>query len=238
MNKLAEGASPACHVDHLVVAARDLEQGARWCRDTLGIDPLPGGRHPLMATHNLLLKLGGDAWPACYLEIIAVDPQAEQPPAAGRKRWFGLDDPLLREQVELAPRLVHFVARVPNLQAAVFELAKIGEDVGEIVAASRQTPAGELRWRITVRSDGAPQFSASLPTLIEWDGPHPTLAMPDSGVSLLTLRARSDDASALRRAWDAVGLESVELAEDGSGPALEAMLQTPLGEVRLRSSGG
>jgi hypothetical protein len=32
----------------------------------------------------------------CYLEIIATDPEA---PAPGRPRWFGLDQPALREAV-------------------------------------------------------------------------------------------------------------------------------------------
>ncbi len=236
MNALetTSSASAACHVDHLVVVATDLEQGARWCLDTLGVTPVAGGRHPLMATHNLLLKLGGDGWPDCYLEIIAIDPLAEQPPAAGRKRWFGLDDPLQRERIKQAPRLAHFVARVPDLQRAVFNLAGIGEDVGEIVAASRKTPDGELRWQITVRADGVPQHRGSLPTLIEWHRRHPTTTMANSGVSLLALTARCASPLTLERAWAVIGLDSVRLTADGSEPALGAILQTPLGEIRLR----
>jgi len=43
--------------DHLVVAARTLDEGAAWCEATLGVVPAPGGKHPLMATHNRLLAI-------------------------------------------------------------------------------------------------------------------------------------------------------------------------------------
>ena len=47
---------PAC-VDHLVVLAADLASGVAWCERTLGITPAAGGEHPLMGTHNRLLRL-------------------------------------------------------------------------------------------------------------------------------------------------------------------------------------
>ena len=46
-------------LDHLVIVADSLEQGAAWCASTLGVEPGPGGRHALMGTHNRLLRLGG-----------------------------------------------------------------------------------------------------------------------------------------------------------------------------------
>ena len=53
-------------LDHLVIVADSLEQGAAWCASTLGVEPGPGGRHALMGTHNRLLRLGG-ALAAAYL---------------------------------------------------------------------------------------------------------------------------------------------------------------------------
>ena len=76
-------------VDHLVVAAASLDQGVAWCEATLGITPGPGGKHPLMGTHNRLLKIATEPSRDAYLEIIAIDPAAPPP---GRVRWFGLDD--------------------------------------------------------------------------------------------------------------------------------------------------
>jgi hypothetical protein len=95
----------ACEIDHLVIAAHDLAHGVHWCEQTLGVTPGPGGRHPLMSTHNRLLKLdAGPGHPRAYLEIIAIDPEAPPP---GRARWFGLDDAALQASLREAPRLVH-----------------------------------------------------------------------------------------------------------------------------------
>jgi hypothetical protein len=59
-------------LDHLVVAARTLEEGAAWVTGRLGVSMAPGGKHALMGTHNRLLSLGARA----YLEVIAIDPDA------------------------------------------------------------------------------------------------------------------------------------------------------------------
>lgn len=48
-------------LDHLVVAARTLEEGARWLEARTGVPTAPGGRHALMGTHNRLLSPGAAA---------------------------------------------------------------------------------------------------------------------------------------------------------------------------------
>ena len=50
-------------VDHLVVAAASLAQGAAWCEATLGVTPGPGGTHVLFGTHNRLLKIATPTFP-------------------------------------------------------------------------------------------------------------------------------------------------------------------------------
>lgn len=62
-------------LDHLVVAARTLEEGVAYVADTLGIEPAGGGAHPSMRTHNRLFGL----WGRAYLEVIAADPDAPAP---------------------------------------------------------------------------------------------------------------------------------------------------------------
>ena len=47
-----------CEIDHLVVTAPTLESGADFVEQALGVAPGPGGQHPRMGTHNLLLRLG------------------------------------------------------------------------------------------------------------------------------------------------------------------------------------
>jgi len=62
-------------LDHLIVAATNLEQGVAWIEERLGAHPQPGGKHVAMGTHNALLRIGARV----YLEIIAVDPTASAP---------------------------------------------------------------------------------------------------------------------------------------------------------------
>ncbi len=216
-----------CLVDHLVVAAATLDQGVAWCEATLGITPGPGGKHVLMGTHNRLFKIAGPAFPDAYFEIIAIDPEAPPP---GRVRWFGLDDAALRSRIAVQPRLVHVVARCADPQARRQALADAGADPGSVISAGRDTPRGRLQWQITVRDDGRLQHGGALPTLIQWQGSHPTAAMPASGVALkaLALRGLPDAvASALRLR----GVEHRQLP----GPALCATLATPHGVVTLES---
>jgi len=56
-------------VDHLVVAAADLDLGVRWVEERLGVAPVFGGVHVGVGTRNALLSLGDQ-----YLEVLALDP--------------------------------------------------------------------------------------------------------------------------------------------------------------------
>jgi hypothetical protein len=170
-------------LDHLVVGAATLEAGVAWCERVLGVAPGPGGKHALMGTRNRLVNISGPHHPRCYLEIIAIDPEAPPP---GRARWFDLDQPALRERLAQGPGLIHWVSRVPNLDAALANWRGEGVDAGEAVEASR----GNLRWRIALRADGRRLRREALPVLIEWGEAHPTDGMPASGVQLLGFDAR------------------------------------------------
>ncbi len=222
-------------IDHLVVLADTLEQGAAWCERSLGVAPGPGGEHPLMGTHNRLLRLASVDHPLAYLEVIARNPAAEGA-QAGRRRWFDMDDAAVQSTVrEQGPRLAHWVARVPDVRAAVAALARQGLDMGEVVEASRMTPRGLLQWQITVRADGRRQFDGCLPTLIQWGPAHPVSAMPDAGLTLRSLALTHPQAGRLRQALEAIGLEGIA-AEEGS-PNLCATLLAPRGTARLESRG-
>lgn len=207
-------------VDHLVVGAATLEQGAAWCAATLGVLPGPGGKHPLMGTHNLLLSLSASDFPRCYLEIIAIDTQA---PAPSRRRWFDLDDPALRATLAAGPRLIHWVARCDDVVAECVALAAAGIVRGEVLQAERDTPRGLLRWRISVRSDGARLSGGDLPTLIEWGDTHPADSLATSPVQLEALSVGRLPLAAARNLPAGVNAAN----------AFGATLATPLGQVRL-----
>jgi hypothetical protein len=221
------------HVDHLVVAAASLEEGAAWCEATLGVVPGPGGEHPLMGTHNRLLRIATVDHPRAYLEIIALQPGREPQRA---RRWFDLDAEHVRDALRRrGPRLLHYVANVPDVRQAVAAWQALGIDRGEAIQAARETPRGLLQWEITLRDDGARLFEGVLPTLIEWGRTHPASAMTESGVTLQSLVATHPQAALLREAAQAIALQGVSIKE--GAPNLCAVLDTPRGRVRLESEG-
>lgn len=226
----------SARIDHLVIAARSLDEGVRWCEATFGIAPGPGGVHPLMGTHNRLMKIATEDFPRAYLEIIAIDPQQKPTRPAAMHRWFDLDDAVLQAKLaRYGPRLVHFVAEVPDAGAALQALARQRIDRGRLLAASRETPAGRLDWRITVRDDGQRLFYGALPTLIAWGAAHPADSMADSGIRLRSLALSHPRAGDLEKALHAIGLAGIPVST--GAPQLRAVLDTPRGTVTLDSQG-
>jgi catechol 2,3-dioxygenase-like lactoylglutathione lyase family enzyme len=220
-------------VDHLVIAAADLDQGVAWCEATLGVLPAPGGEHPLMGTHNRVLRIATVDFPRAYLEIIAIQPGRTH---QRDKRWFDLDDETVRDRLARhGPQLLHFVANVPDVQRAVASWQALGLDRGEPVAASRMTAKGLLEWQITVRPDGQRLLAGTLPTLIQWGGAHPAAGLPESGVTLQSLVATHPQAGSLRSAFEAIALEQIAVKE--GAPELCAVLETPRARVKLSSGG-
>ena len=237
-------ASTSSTVDHLVVLAATLAEGALWCQLTLGIAAGPVGEHPLMGTHNHVLNISGPGFARTYLEIIAINPLAASRRSAGHKRWFDMDDPLLQARVaQSGPQLVHFVASVGAVVSATRAFAATGLDRGEIVSLSRQSAAGLLVWRITVRGDGQRLFYGGLPTLIQWGdaahgpagAPHPVDSLPACGLTLESLEFCHPRPDSLRRAYETIALSGVELMQ--GPPNLLATLMTPLGRITLQSHG-
>ncbi len=225
-------------LDHLVVLADTLSEGVSWCEATLGVTPGPGGEHPLFGTHNRLLSIAAPGFALAYIEIIAINKEAVSAHAAsaiGTKRWFDMDDEVLRGAVRLhGPRLIHWVARVPDVASACTALAARGIDRGDVLAASRPTATGLLEWKIAVRPDGRRLMDGCLPTLIEWGDVHPAAAMPASGLALQSLNLRHPQAEELRDALGALGLGNVSVYS-GESPVLQAVLHTPRGAVTLSS---
>ena len=70
-------------IDHIVVAAPDLDSGARHVSSLLGVEPARGGAHPRMGTHNRVLGMAG----GMYLEVIAIDPDAAAPGGRAGSAW-------------------------------------------------------------------------------------------------------------------------------------------------------
>ena len=203
-----------------MLAARDLDAGAAWLEQHLGVALVSGGKHQRMGTHNRLLGLGDNF----YLELIAVDPAAAPP---GRPRWFGLD------QADLPvdrPRLIHWVARSNDISR---QAAASSEDLGDILPMER----GDYRWRISVPADGHLPGEGLVPTLIQWDVPHhPASRLPDAGCCLMKLEGFHPQPGRIRAALDSLGLGSrldVHSCPAEDPAQLVAYVRTPSGLKEL-----
>jgi hypothetical protein len=205
-----------CVIDHLVITAPTLASGADWVAHALGVAPGPGGAHPRMGTHNLLLRLGE----ATFLEVLAPDPAAARPP---RPRWFALDD----LGPDDAPRLSAWVARTDDLQACPGELLAL---LGPIETMTR----GAREWLITIPPDGSLPLGGALPMLIEWQSPRAPAGagLPEAACELAGLGLRHPQAARLNELLALAGL--ADRVAIGTGmPGLWADIVTPSGLRRL-----
>jgi glyoxalase-like protein len=207
-------------LDHLVVAAATLAQGEDHLEMLLGVRPQRGGKHVAMTTHNSVLRLG----PRTYIEVIAIDPDASVP---ARPRWFALDTDALRASLSGAPRLIHWVARTGDIDAAR-RVCPI--DLGDVHPMERRGFA----WRITIPADGHLPGGGVLPTLIQWsDARHPTDVMPEPRVRLVALAGAHPEPATIRSALAALSLTDTIKVTFAATPRLAALLRTPRGAVTL-----
>jgi hypothetical protein len=206
---------PASRIDHITVTAASLSIGAEFVRQTLGVMPQAGGKHPRMGTHNLLLRLG----PSLFLEIISSDPEGASP---GRPRWFGLDNIRPGEP----PKLATWVVRTDNIQSAV---SASSESLGDIELMTR----GDIEWRITIPADGEIPLDGVAPALIEWHtAVHPAAMLEDHGLSLGSLEIFHPQPERIERLLQSIdfsGPISVSTPFDGMPSCLVAHINTPQG---------
>jgi hypothetical protein len=206
------------HVDHLILGARDLDEGIRRFEERTGVRPLVGGEHPGRGTRNALVSLG----PGLYIEILA--PQANAPDS-GRVAE-------LRALTDLVPH--GWAVFVGDVDAARRRLADAGLGLSEIQPGSRARPDGSrLQWK-TFEIE-KPKI-AGIPFFIRWgEGTtHPSQDSP-GGCRLQRLRAVTPDGDAMRRALAALPLDVA--AEAGPRAGLDITLECPKGTVRFRDQG-
>ena len=207
-------------LDHITIVAPELATGVAWVREVLGVEPLTGGKHPLMGTHNCLLRIGEDV----FMEVIAVDPDAPKPPI---KRWFGLDDQVaLRRNWQSGRRLGAYVARCHDVAAT------IGSQ-GDTFGQSAQLTRGDLVWTFAVRPDGALPLGGALPHVMDW-GPRGALAyvLKDFGLRLRELVVETRDPDAVHARLDAIGMTRKPQIRRADAVRLSAAIETPQG-VRM-----
>jgi len=208
-------------IDHIVLGARTLAEGADFVERHLGVRPRPGGVHAGFGTHNMLLGLGQ----GCYLEVLAPDPDQPGPP---HPRLFDLDDPGVRTMLEAGPHLLGWVARTPVLDAVI---ARLGPRGGSIIAMARAT----LAWRMAFppqRQD----MDNLIPALIQWEGDTAAAHLPGSGCRLLALEGEHPEAEAVKAALAERGLDAIPVRQSPRARLLVHLRRADGGEVTLSSA--
>lgn len=210
--------------DHIVIGASDLAEDVERVEAALGAPSGGGGAHPLMSTHNRLMRLSGtQGWTGGYLEVIAVDPAASAP---SRTRWYTLDDPVTTTRLAERPRALCWVASVPDLDEAT---RVCGYDPGQIIEVTR----GALRWRLTVPEDGGLAADGILPALIEWpEGVNPVAALPVQDIALDGIVATHPDPAFISGCMRNLGLGQLLTVTRGHSTLAFDMV-TPSGTVRI-----
>lgn len=210
-------------LDHIVIAANSLQQGAEYLQAKLGVKLPKGGIHQTMGTHNLVMQLANDA----YLEVIAIDPAAKAP---RHPRWFGLDQACMRASLKRRPRLITWVMNT----ADIGQLAVSADfDIGKPTLLSRD----RLEWEIALTDDGRLLADGMLPYCIQWHSqPHPSRGMADLGCILQALTIHHNRPYWIADKLDAIDaghLVQVESLGDNRAAYLSADIETPNGLVRL-----
>ena len=201
-------------LDHLTVIAPDLAEGVAHVRECLDLDIPFGQRHAYMGTHNHLLQLGD----AVYLEIIAIDPEADPP---FRPRWFGLDD---RRGVQRAwdggQRLRGWVARTDDMDAVLKgREATFGTKVA--------LPFGAPTFDFAIPDDGSLPCGGALPSLIDRRGkPRSMASIADLGARLQSFSLEHPDSDALLSHLRDVGLDRPPQVIAGARMQYRARIQT------------
>jgi len=210
-------------IDHIVIGAADLEKATKRVENLIKADFPTGGKHPLMATHNRLIKLQN----SIYMEVISIDPNASMPQSSTqKKRWFSLDSQSTKRRLSLAPQPLCWVAAVDNIERAV---SHCDYNSGKIIEVTRD----DLRWRMTVPENGKLSSGGVLPILIEWpNGKNPAQKMPESNVCLqqLTLfHSNPKKIKGILSKLNIVGPINIELGE----PRMQFTLKTVSGKSIL-----
>lgn len=209
-------------LDHLAIFAPRLDLGVAWVRDALGVAPSPGGQHPHMGTHNMLLRLGDDM----FLEIIAREAGAPRPTT--HETWFELGDEAgTAANWSQGLRLRGMVARTSDMPAAI---ARAPDDFGRPMRLTR----GTRDWLFDVRADGKLPRGGALPHLMDPGVHGPGGArMPDQGCRLLHLVLETPlDAAPLRKTYEALDFRGAPEIRPGPRTRLIAAIETPNG-VRI-----
>ena len=208
-------------LDHIMLAAPDLEAALADFEQRTGVRPSEGGQHPGQGSRNVLATLGN----GCYLEIIGPDLTQERTNNLGE---------VLSHLTK--PTLLKFAVSTRDIEAVhqrasklgLWPLASSGARANGPFAMSRALPTGEvLKWRLLLL--GSADHEGYVPFFIQWDSePHPSRTAA-TGCTLERFWVEHPDALGLAKLFSDLGV-AVDVAPAGQ-PRLNLALRTPKGRV-------
>jgi hypothetical protein len=198
-------------IDHIVLAARSLEEGVTFVEEALKIKASPGGKHASVGTHNALVSLTQKR----YLEVIAIDPEVSQAP---RVRWFGLDEPQMQAHLESGPKLVSYVVRATEIPVDLRFFPKLDPQPAK---------RGDFSWTFGFTADGRRPGMGALPYFISWDAgsAHPCERLPAAHIGLERIEIALPCAPSVEMAMRPLKLSEVRFV-DSPKFGLSAYLQS------------
>ena len=206
-------------IDHLVYAAPDLTAAVDQLNRRCGIALSPGGQHIGQGTRNYLSDLGNGV----FLEVIGPDPEQPDPE---HPRPFGVD-------YLAQPRLLTWAAQVDDLDQALRSARQQGYNHGKVVTMSREREdGGRLSWRLAVAPD-AREFGGLVPFLIERGDQADQAETVPPGLRLVSLTGFHPDVPKVKQRLAMLGLGDDIILREAPEPALQAVLDTPRGEMKL-----
>lgn len=208
-------------LDHLSVIAPTLDEGVSHVRACLDLDVPFGQLHGYMGTYNHLLQLGDTV----YLEIVALDPDAEGP---GRARWFGLDNRrAVKSDWDAGRRLRGWVARTDAI-----DLVLQGRE--GIFGRKVSLPWSDPSFDFAIPDDGALPLDGAAPSIIDRRGkPRSMAAIADLGARLRSFTLQHRDAAALSALYRELGIDRPPVVVPGDDLRYRALIETPAGIKEL-----
>ena len=204
-------------LDHIVIAAPDLDAAKQEFADRTRVTPIDGGQHVGRGTRNALVSFGAGQ----YLEIIAPDPEQDIGDTFGAA-LAGLSE----------TRLLHWAVRVSGLEAVAEVARAAGFEPGPIFETSRAQADGVvLNWKLM--GVGGHDAGGFVPFYIDWlDCPHPADTSVVVGpLTVFELHLPADDpARQLLAGTDNVTLEA-------GSRALTVRFDSPGGPVEYSADG-
>jgi hypothetical protein len=201
-------------IDHLLYGSNSLADGIRYICELTGVQPVMGGSHPGLGTHNALIGLDNNI----YLEIIAPDPEQSV-----ERVWMDLD------QLE-HPRLFRWAATAKNVEKVRQAGLAAGFDIGEVKAGSRYKPDGSLlEW--TLSDPNVDLANGLIPFFIDWGvSGNPSPDLPQ-GCTLTGFKAFHPEPVEVMEKLSALHLDLQ--VKQGTVVQLKAEIDTPNGMITL-----